>query len=166
MSTIVHDRGIARPISDVRTMDWAMLFLRLGLGAIFIAHGGQKMFGWFGGHGLAATVHGFEKAGIPMPLAYLVPFTEFFGGIGLIAGVLARLSALGIGIVMLVAILKVHLQNGFFMNWERVPGKGEGFEYHILAIVIALAILTCGPGRLAFADWEWRWWNRGRQDAT
>ena len=166
MSTIAYEGTRARPLSDVQPMDWALFLLRLGLGAVFIAHGGQKLFGWFGGHGLTATVAGFEKAGIPMPLAYLVPITEFFGGLGLITGILARLSALGIGIVMLVAILKVHLANGFFMNWERATGKGEGFEYHILALVIALAVLLSGPGRLAFADWERRLCNRGKQSAS
>jgi putative oxidoreductase len=164
MSTLVHEGARARTASDVRAADWGLLFMRLALGAVFFAHGGQKMFGWFGGHGLEATVAGFAKGGIPAPLGYLVAFTELFGGLGLIVGVLARLSALGIGIVMLVAILKVHLANGFFMNWEKAPGRGEGFEFHILAIGIALALLLAGPGRLALADWERRWMHKPTDD--
>src|SRR5258708_4253963 len=119
MSTLAHEGAPARAVSDVRAVDWAFLFLRLAVGAVFFAHGGQKVFGWFGGNGLDATVAGLAKGGVPMPLGYAVAFTEFLGGLGLIAGVLARLSALGIATIMTVAILKVHLANGFFMNWER-----------------------------------------------
>ena len=118
MSTAAHHvpwaRHEARAISAV---DTGLLVMRLALGIVFFAHGAQKFFGWFGGSGLTATIDGLVKSGIPMPLAYLVPFTEFLGGLGLIFGVLARLSALGISIIMLVAIFKVHLANGFFMNW-------------------------------------------------
>jgi putative oxidoreductase len=161
MSTLVHDGAGARPVSDVRAIDWSLLIMRLAVGAVFFAHGGQKMFGWFGGPGLEATVAGFAKGGIPAPLGYLVAFTEFFGGLGLIAGVLARLSALGIAAVMTVAILKVHLANGFFMNWQQASGRGEGFEYHILVLAIVISILLSGPGRLALADLEGRWMHRG-----
>ena len=150
----------AQPVQPVRVearaitaTDWALLILRLVLGAVFIMHGSQKLFGAFGGQGLQGTIAGFEKGGIPAPLAYLVPFTEFLGGLGLLFGLLARLSALGITIIMLVAILKVHLPNGFFMNWSGHQ-RGEGFEYHLLAIAIALAIMLIGPGRLAIVDVE------------
>jgi putative oxidoreductase len=74
--------------------------------------------------------------------------------------VLSRLSALGITVVMVVAILKVHLANGFFMNWGMVPGKGEGYEYHLLVIGMTLAVLLCGPGKLAIADLEGRFLKR------
>jgi putative oxidoreductase len=165
MSTITHDASFGRESADARVLtaaDWGLFILRLALGVVFVMHGGQKMFGWFGGQGFGATVHGFTSQGIPAPLAYLVPLTEFFGGLGLVFGVLARLSALGIGIIMLVAIFKVHLANGFFMNWFGNQ-KGEGFEYHILAIAIALMILLGGPGRIALADWERRFLRRGEQ---
>ena len=155
--------GAAHPVQvEARVMtavDWSLLVLRIALAAIFFAHGSQKLFGWFGGQGLQATVAGFEKGGIPMPLAYLVPFTEFFGSLGLLFGVLARLSALGVGIIMLVAILKVHLPNGFFMNWSGQQ-HGEGFEYHVMAIAIALAIMIAGPGRMALTDVEHRLFSK------
>jgi putative oxidoreductase len=135
------------------------LILRLALGVIFFAHGAQKVLGWFGGHGLAATVSGMGQMGIPAFLAYIASFTEFLGGLGLIFGVLARLSALGILINMVVAVLKVHLANGFFMNWMGNQ-KGEGFEYHLLAMAIALMVLLAGPGRIALSDPERRLMHR------
>jgi len=156
MSTLTHDATVARPQNRVITaIDWGLLFLRLILGAVFFAHGAQKVLGWFGGSGLSATVQGMAHMGIPAPLAYLASFTEFLGGLGLIFGVLSRLSALGIAINMIVAILLVHLPNGFFMNWFGQQ-KGEGIEYHLLVIGIALMILLAGPGRLAIGDPEVR----------
>ncbi len=155
-----HD-GLAHPIGRyesrvITATDWGLLILRLALGVIFFAHGAQKVLGWFGGPGLAATVSGMSHMGIPAVLGYVAAFTEFLGGLGLIFGVLARLSALGIFIVMAVAVLKVHISNGFFMNWMGNQ-KGEGFEYHLLAMSIAVMILLAGPGRLALADLERGW---------
>ncbi|MGC8668513.1 MAG: DoxX family protein [Chthonomonadales bacterium] len=145
----------SRP-SRIGASDIGLLLLRLAVGIVFVAHGSQKVLGAFDGPGLPRTVAMFGHMGIPAPLAYLAAFTEFLGGLGLIFGVLSRLSALGIATVMVVAILKVHLANGFFMNWAMVPGRGEGYEYHLLVIGMTLALLLCGPGRLAIADVEAR----------
>lgn len=159
MSTITHDGAAGFAERDrshaLTATDWGLLILRLALGAIFFAHGAQKVLGWFGGHGLAATVGGMTQMGIPAALGYIAAFTEFLGGLGLIFGVLARLSALGIFIVMAVAVLKVHLANGFFMNWTGSQ-RGEGFEYHLLVMAIALMVMLAGPGRLALSDPERR----------
>ena len=87
-----------------------------------------------------------EHAGIPGFFAFLVIIGEFFGALGLIFGFLTRLSAAGIGIIMVGAVLFVHADEGFFMNWRNVPERGHGFEYHILAIVIAVALLFKGGG--------------------
>jgi len=81
----------------------------------------------------------------PAPVAFLVICTEFFGGLGLIVGLLTRIAALGIGVEMIGAIFMVHLPNGFFMNWTGTQ-KGEGFEYHLLTIAIAAALLLRGAG--------------------
>jgi putative oxidoreductase len=78
-------------------------------------------------------------------VALLVICVEFFGGLGLIVGLLTRIAALGIGGEMIGAVLMVHLQNGFFMNWAGNQ-KGEGFEYHLLAIAISAALLLRGAG--------------------
>jgi putative oxidoreductase len=125
--------------------DVALTTLRVVLGVVFFAHGAQKMLGWFGGYGFHGTMGFFEHMGMPAPVALLVIATEFFGGLGLIVGLLTRIAALGIGCEMIGAIFMVHLPNGFFMNWTGNQ-KGEGFEYHLLAIAIAAALLLRGAG--------------------
>lgn len=125
--------------------DVALTNLRLVLGIVFFAHGAQKMLGWFGGFGFHGTMGFFEHMGMPAPVALLIICTEFFGGLGLIVGLLTRIAALGIGVEMIGAIFMVHLPNGFFMNWMGTQ-KGEGFEYHLLAIAIAAALLLRGAG--------------------
>ena len=126
--------------------DVALTILRLVLGVVFFAHGAQKLLGWFGGYGYAGTMGFFtHQAGIPAPLAFLVIMTEFFGGLGLIFGLLTRIPAFGIGFEMIVAVWMVHLPNGFFMNWYGNQ-KGEGFEYHLLAIAAAAVLLLRGAG--------------------
>jgi putative oxidoreductase len=125
--------------------DVALTTLRVVLGVVFFAHGAQKMLGWFGGYGFHGTMGFFEHMGMPAPVAFLVICTEFFGGLGLIVGLLTRIAALGIGVEMIGAIFMVHLPNGFFMNWFGTQ-KGEGFEYHLLTIAIAAALLLRGAG--------------------
>ena len=125
--------------------DVSFTILRLVLGVVFFAHGAQKMLGWFGGFGFHATMGSFAHTGMPAPVALLVICTEFFGGLGLIVGLLTRIAALGIGSEMIGAIFMVHLQNGFFMNWMGTQ-KGEGFEYHLLTIAMAAALLLRGAG--------------------
>jgi putative oxidoreductase len=126
--------------------DIAPLVLRLALGIVIFPHGAQKVLGWFGGHGFAWTMNFFtETMGIPYILALLVIIAEFFGSLALIAGFLTRLSAFGIGCVMAGAIVLVHWPHGFFMNWSGQQA-GEGFEFHLLAIGIALALMIKGGG--------------------
>lgn len=122
------------------------LILRLVLGAVFFAHGAQKMLGWFGGAGFSATLDGMSKMGLPVAVVALVIFAEFFGALGLLTGLLTRVAAFGILCVMLGAVFMVHLPNGFFMNWFGNQ-KGEGIEYHLLAIAICLALMILGGGR-------------------
>lgn len=125
--------------------DVALTVLRLVLGVVYFAHGAQKLLGWFGGYGFHGTMGFFEHLGMPAPVAFLIICTEFFGGLGLIVGLLSRIAALGIGVEMIGAIFLVHLPNGFFMNWTGTQ-KGEGFEYHLLAIAAAAVLLLRGSG--------------------
>jgi putative oxidoreductase len=125
--------------------DAAPAILRLTLGAVFFAHGAQKMLGWWGGRGFSATMSGFEHSGIPAVFAFLAIVAEFFGAIGLILGLLGRVAAFGLACVMVVAIAKVHAVNGLFMNWGGQQ-KGEGFEYHVLVLAITVAIMIAGSG--------------------
>jgi len=125
--------------------NFALAIVRLGLGLVMFPHGAQKMLGWFGGAGFSGTMQSFEHMGIPAPFAFLAIAAEFFGSLGLIFGCLARIAAFGLLCNMIVAVVKVHAAKGFFMNWTGAQ-KGEGFEYHILAIAIALAIVLRGAG--------------------
>lgn len=125
--------------------DWAPTILRLVMGVVFFAHGSQKMLGWWGGQGFTATMGGLEHSGIPAVFAFLAIAAEFFGGLGLILGLLGRVAAFGIICVMVVAIAKVHAANGFFMNWAGRQ-KGEGFEYHALVLAMGAAIMILGSG--------------------
>jgi putative oxidoreductase len=120
---------------------------RVALGAVMLPHGMQKLFGWFGGHGLAAT-YGFftTQLGIPGPLAALAIALEIVAPLALLLGAFTRAAALGIIAVMVGAIVVVHLPHGFFMNWEGAKA-GEGFEYHLLAIALGLACVIAGGGR-------------------
>ncbi|HEY2934802.1 MAG TPA: DoxX family protein [Acidobacteriota bacterium] len=126
--------------------------LRIMLGIVFFPHGAQKMLGWYGGQGLQTTIAGFGSQGIPAFLAYLVVFAEFFGSLGLVLGLLTRIAALGIAVIMAVAIFMVHIRFGFFMNWVGNQ-PGEGFEYHLLAIAIAVALLIRGGERWSIDGW-------------
>jgi len=120
--------------------------LRLVLGIVFFAHGAQKMLGWFGGHGFSATMGFFTGAmHVPALFAFLAIAAEFFGGLGLIVGLLMRIAAFGIFCNMVVAILTVHHQFGFFMNWMGTQ-KGEGYEYHLLVLAITLFLMIRGGG--------------------
>jgi putative oxidoreductase len=128
------------------TNDWTLTLLRLAMGVIFFAHGAQKALGWFGGYGFSGTMDFFTKMmHIPAPFAFLAICAEFLGGIGLIVGVLGRIAAFGIACNMIVAILMVHAPNGLFMNWTGQQ-KGEGIEYHLLAIAIAIVLMARGSG--------------------
>jgi putative oxidoreductase len=128
---------------------WSHLVVRLGLGIVFFAHGAQKTFGWFGGHGLSATIGGFRQMNIPPAATVLAAFIECFGGLALILGLLARPVALALILVMLVAIVKVHGRNGFFLNFAMTPGKGHGYEFNLALIALALSILIGGAGALS-----------------
>jgi putative oxidoreductase len=129
--------------------DLLNLLLRLVLGAVFFSHGAQMALGWFGGYGFSGTMGFFTgKLHIPAALAFLVIATQFGGSIALILGLFTRLAALGIAVNMLVAVAMVHAQIGWFMNWSGQQ-KGEGFEYHLLAIAIAAVLVFRGGGKWA-----------------
>jgi putative oxidoreductase len=126
--------------------DWTLTLLRLFMGVIFFAHGAQKALGWFGGYGFSGTMGFFTNMmHIPAPLAFLAICAEFLGSVGLLVGLLGRVAAFGITCNMLVAVLLVHSKVGFFMNWTGQQ-KGEGFEYHLLAIAVAIVLMVKGSG--------------------
>jgi putative oxidoreductase len=127
--------------------DPTLTLARIILAVIFFAHGSQKMFGFFGGRGVAGTVEIFQQTmGIPAPLTILAMTAEVFGAAGLFLGLLSRIAAMGVLVV--VAPFANHLYPHFFMNWT---GRqvGEGFEYHLLAIALIVTILVRGAGALS-----------------
>jgi putative oxidoreductase len=132
----------------MRPNDIALLILRLTAAVVIWPHGAQKALGIFGGYGIAGTVDGLGHMGIPVAIAYLVIAVEFLGPFALALGVLTRLAALGIAVDMAVAAYRVHLPNGFFMNFAGNQ-KGEGIEFFIFAVGICLALVIAGSGRIA-----------------
>lgn len=131
------------------TNSHADFILRLTLGIMILPHGLQKTFGLFGGYGFTGTMDFFTKTmGLPMVLAFLAIVAEFLGGLGLIFGLFTRVAAFGVGTTMLVAALTSHIQNGFFMNWFGNQ-KGEGIEFHFLALGIAAALVIRGGGKFS-----------------
>ena len=125
--------------------DGLLLLLRLALGLVMFPHGAQKALGWFGGYGFSGTIAGLGQMGLPSVVVMLLIAAEFIGSILLVIGFLGRLGAFGILCVMVGAIFMVHLPNGFFMNWTGQQA-GEGFEFHLLVITLALAIIWRGSG--------------------
>jgi putative oxidoreductase len=110
-------------------------------------HGAQKLLGWYGGFGFEGTMGFFtQQMGMPWLIAFLVIIGESFGSVALLAGLLTRFTAASFGVIMLGAITMVHLPHGFFMNWSGKQ-QGEGYEYHLLVIGIAIALLITGGGR-------------------
>lgn len=127
--------------------DISLFFMRLILGLVMLPHGAQKLIGLFDGAGYYGTIAFFTgKMGMSYSVAVLVIASESLGSLFLIMGFMTRLAALGTFCIMTGAIYMVHLEYGFFMNWSGHQ-KGEGFEYHLLAIAIALALMIKGGGK-------------------
>ena len=123
---------------------YGLTVLRVFVGIIFAAHGSQKLFGWFGGGGLAGTAQWMESIGLAPGtlMALLSGGTEFFGGLALIIGLLARPAALGLSFTLLVVIFSVHIHNGLFM-------ANNGYEFALALLGGTLAVLLEGAGKLS-----------------
>ncbi|KJZ35981.1 MULTISPECIES: DoxX family protein [Pseudomonas] len=118
--------------------------IRIVVGIIFAAHGAQKLFGMFGGYGIAGTAQYMESVGLAPGhlMAILAGGTEFFGGLALIIGLLTRPAALGLSILSLVAIFSVHIHNGLFM-------ANNGYEFALALLGGSIAVLIEGAGKLS-----------------
>jgi putative oxidoreductase len=128
---------------------FAPTLARLTLGIVMFPHGAQKALGLFGGYGFQGTLNWFtQQLHIPTVFAVLAIAAEFLGSLGLITGFLSRIAAFGIAVTMMVAVVTVHGVNGFFINWFGNQ-KGEGFEFHLLAIGLALIVMIYGAGKLS-----------------
>ena len=128
---------------------WALMLQRIALGAVMFPHGAQKLLGWFGGYGFSGTMGFFTGTmHIPAPIALLIILGESIGALMLVLGLATRLSAVGVALIMLGAVATTHASNGFFMNWFGGQA-GEGIEYHVLALALAVPLAIWGGGRHA-----------------
>ena len=131
---------------DTDMTNFVLFVARLILAVVIFPHGAQKLLGWFGGNGFSGTIGFFTHSmRLPWLIGFLVIVTESLGSLGLLVGFATRLSALGLMAVMIGAILTSHKQHGFFMNWFGNQ-QGEGYEYHLLIIGLALALVIGGAG--------------------
>jgi putative oxidoreductase len=123
---------------------YGLTILRIIAGVTFVAHGSQKLFGWFGGYGLEGVGQWMESIGLTPGylMALMAGSAEFFGGLALILGLLARPAAAVLALTMLVAIASVHLANGFFMS-------NNGYEFALALLAMTLAVLSEGAGKLS-----------------
>lgn len=123
---------------------YGLTVLRIVAGLTFAAHGAQKLFGWFGGYGLEGVGQWMESIGLSPGywMALMAGSAEFFGGLALIVGVLARPAAAVLAVTMLVAIVTVHLANGFFMS-------NNGYEFALALLAMSLAVVIEGAGKLS-----------------
>lgn len=120
------------------------LALRIPIGIIFIAHGAQKLFGWFGGYGLDGTGSWMESIGLGpgFLMALLAGSAEFFGGLFILIGFLTRPTSIVLAFTMLVAIFSVHVANGLFMS-------NNGYEFGLALLAASLSLALSGAGKLA-----------------
>jgi putative oxidoreductase len=126
--------------------NWTALLARLALAAVILPHGAQKVFGWFGGYGFNGTMGALTgMVGLPYFVALLVILIESIGALMIFFGFATRIAALGVFGLFLGIVFKVHLANGFFMNWTGQQ-KGEGIEYFVLLLALALILIITGGG--------------------
>jgi putative oxidoreductase len=129
--------------SSWHSVNVATLIMRAALGVGFVAHGGQKLFGWFGGTGIAGTTAFFRAVGIPSPhvFSYVAGIAEFFGGIAIGLGFLTIVMSIGLLAEMLIAITAVSFSAGFFVTAQKI-----GWELNVYLIGLLAALLVVGPG--------------------
>ena len=130
---------------------WGLTVLRVAVGIVFLAHGAQKLFGVFGGGGLAATAGYFTYLGLTpaYPLAVLWAVIEFVCGLAVFLGAWTRWTAIPLAIGMVVAIWKVHVANGFFINWAMTPDIAHGYEMNLVLIAACICLSLAGAGELS-----------------
>jgi putative oxidoreductase len=125
--------------------DWVLTLIRIVAGGVMFPHGAGKLLGWFGGAGFSRTMEVLSHQGFPAPLVFLAICAEFFGALGLVLGCLSRIAAFSIVADMAVAAFVVNIHFGFFANWQDTKA-GEGIEYHLLMMGMALAVMIWGGG--------------------
>ena len=140
-----HDVPWAAVVSTAASPGQAVL--RVTLAAVLLPHGAQHLLGLFGGYGFSGTMQWMTGTlGIPAAFAAAGILLEFFGPLLLLAGIGGRIVAAALAVFMMTAA-STHFANGFFMNWfGTLPAGVEGFEFHLLAVAMAVAIALGGSG--------------------
>lgn len=135
--------GLIKQLTQTQA-GWSAIALRVPVGIIFAAHGAQKLFGWFGGYGLAGTGAWMDSIGLTpgVVMAFLAGAAEFFGGIALLLGVLTRPAAAALAFAMLVAIFSVHFENGLFMS-------NNGYEFGLALLAASVSLMFSGAGKIS-----------------
>lgn len=142
-----------KTIFDTNSKNWAAALCRVALGAVLFPHGAQKLLGWFGGFGFEGSMGYFTGTiGLPWIVGFLVILIEFFGAISLILGFATRLWSFAIVVLTAGIVQTTHSQYGFFMNWMGNQ-KGEGFEYFILMLGLAISLIVSGAGGYSIDSW-------------
>ena len=136
-----------KKIFETNPNNWSALIARLALAIVIFPHGAQKLFGWFGGYGFEGTM-GFltSQAKLPYIIALLVILIESIAALFIFFGFATRIAALGILANFLGIVIKIHAENGFFMNWGGTQ-KGEGIEYFLLLFGLTIILLITGGGK-------------------
>ncbi|MEO5649294.1 MAG: DoxX family protein [Ginsengibacter sp.] len=128
--------------------NWPALIARLALGLTIFPHGAQKLLGWFGGYGFTGTMGYFTgTVGLPWVIGFLFIIIEFFAPLFLFLGLGTRIASAVIIVSFIGVMLTDAIHNGFFMNWAREAGKGEGLEYFVLLFGVAFISLVAGGGK-------------------
>ena len=127
-----------------RFKEYSMLSIRIALGVVFLTHGSQKLFGFFGGGGIAGTIRFMDMMGFGFAAFFGIALScaEFFGGLLTLLGLFTRWAALFIAVVMSVAVFTVHLKYGFFVS-------NKGFEFAGSLLCMAIALIINGGGKIS-----------------
>lgn len=142
------------------TNSYNWLLLRMALGVVMLGHGLQKSLGWFGGFGWNGSMHYFtDFVGLPSVLAAFIILIESVGAVFLILGAGGRIMAALMGIVIVGALIVDHSAHGFFMNWLNTQ-KGEGIEFDILFLSIAIVLSVNGSGKFSIDQWLYKKWEK------
>lgn len=126
---------------------YATLALRIPVGIIFMAYGGQKLFGWFGGYGLEATGQWMDSIGLApgLLMAFLAGSAEFLGGLFILLGLLTRPASLALAFTMLVAIFAVHFEHGLFI-------ANNGYAFGLSLLAASVSLVFSGGGKVSLDD--------------
>ena len=144
---VVEARSFTGAAKLLRTpADGAATLARVTLALVMLPHAAQHSVGWLGGFGFLGMMRYFASLDIPAPFGLAAIVAEVLAPFALLLGLGGRLAAASIAVVMAVAVATVHAGNGFFMNWLGNQ-RGEGYEYHLLAIALAAVVVLRGSGR-------------------